>query len=87
MFSIEVCSHILKIIEKTNITRFSSVAIVWWCSRKKLFQNLTQNYLRRSLIKLPVSRLRIENTQVFSYEFCEVFKNTFLVEHLRTAVS
>ena len=26
-------------------------------------------------------------TQVFSCEFCEIFKNTFFVEHLRTAAS
>ena len=29
----------------------------------------------------------IKKAQVFSYEFCKVFKNTFLAEHLRTAVS
>ena len=26
-------------------------------------------------------------TQVFSCEFCEIFKNTFLAEHLRTTAS
>ena len=25
--------------------------------------------------------------QVFSYEFCDIFKNTYFIEHLRTAAS
>ena len=25
--------------------------------------------------------------QVFSYEYCEIFKNTYIEEHLRTAAS
>ena len=81
MLYIEVCSHILYIIEKTNI-QFISIAAVWRWSIKS-----AQNYLCQSLIKLPASSLPIKKAQVFSYEFCEVFKKTFLAEHLRTAVS
>ena len=38
-------------------------------------------------MKLPASSLPIKKIQLFSYEFCKVFKNTFLVKHLRTLVS
>ena len=81
MFYMEVCSHIFQIIEKTNI-QFISIAEVWRCSTKSAEKHLCQ-----SLIKLPASSLPIKKAQVFSYEFCEVLKNTFLAEHLRTAVS
>ena len=42
------------------------------------------------LIKLPEACNFIKKetlTQVFSYEFCEIFKSTFLTEHLRTTAS
>ena len=81
MFYIEVCSHIFEIIAKTNI-QFNSVAEIWRCSTKS-----AQKHLCQKLIKLPASSLPIKKAQVFSYEFCEVFKNTFLTEHLRIAVS
>ena len=81
MFYIEVCSHIFEIIEKTNI-QFNSVAEVWRCSTKSALEHLC-----RSLIKLPAPSLPIKKARVFSYEFCEVFKNTFLAGHLRIAVS
>ena len=81
MFYIEVCSHIFEIIAKTNI-QFNSVAEVWRCSTKS-----AQKHLCQSLIKLTASSLPIEKAQVFSCEFCKVFKNTFLAEHLRTVVS
>ena len=53
----------------------------------KISPKFAQKHLCRCLTKLPTPSLPIKKTQVFSYEFCEVFKNTFLVEHLRTAVS
>ena len=81
MFYIEVGSHIFEIIEKTNI-QLNLVAEVWRCSTES-----AQKHLCQSLIKLPASSLHIKKAQVFSYEFCKVFKNTFLAEHLRTAVS
>ena len=38
--------------------------------------------------RTPGSLLKKETpAQVFSYEFCEVFKKTFFIEHLRTAIS
>ena len=49
-----------------------SDAVVRRCSAKKVFLEISQN--------LP------ENTcaRVFSYEFCEIFKNNFFTEHLWT---
>ena len=31
----------------------------------------------------PATLLKESLAQVFSYEFCEIFKNTFFIEHLR----
>ena len=42
------------------------------------------------LIKLqaaPATLLKRTLAQVFSYEFCEISKNTFFTEHLRTTAS
>ena len=81
IFYTEVCLHIFEIIEKTNV-QFISITEVWRCSTKS-----AQKHLCQSLIKLPASSLSIKKAQVFPYEFCEVFKNTFLAEQLRAAVS
>ena len=36
----------------------------------------------------PATLLKKETpTQLFSYSFCEIFKNTYFVEHLRTVAS
>ena len=44
------------------------------------FTKFTGKHLHRSLyFKTP--------TQVFSFEFCEIFKNPFFVEHLRATAS
>ena len=55
------------------------------CSVKKgafkNFANFTENHLYWSLFSIKQQALR---TQVFSYEICEIFKNTFFDEHLRT---
>ena len=82
--------HILEIIEK--LTLCSSIqqqspggVLQERCSEK--FGKFSQKHLCRRRIKLPASRLPIKKTQVFSYEFWEVFKNIFFEEHLRTAVS
>ena len=36
---------------------------------------------------LEISHKKEILAQVFSFEFCEIFKNTFLTEHLRTTAS
>ena len=72
-------------IEKTNIIQFNSLAEVWRCPTKKVLRNwkfckiYTKKYVQESS---EITSLLIKKTHVFSYEFCEVFKNTFLVEHL-----
>ena len=35
----------------------------------------------------PETLLKIGTTQVFSCKYCEIFKNTYFEEHLRTAAS
>ena len=35
----------------------------------------------------PASLLKETLAQMFFYEFCEIFKNTFFTEHLRTTAS
>ena len=37
--------------------------------------------------KTPVPIKKDTPTQVFSYEFCEIFKNTFFTEHHRITAS
>ena len=34
-----------------------------------------------------VLQLKETPAQVFSFEFCEIFKNVYFIEHLRTATS
>ena len=41
---------------------------------------------RLLLIKLQACVRKETPTQVFSCEYCEIFKNTYFEEHLRTAV-
>ena len=65
------------------------------CSVRKVFLKISQNSQENTcarvsfLIKLQVSGLQVFNfikkktlAQVFSWEFCKVFKNTFFIEHL-----
>ena len=67
------------------------------CSIKKVFLNISQNSQENtcarvsSLIKFqaePYNFIKTETlAQVFSFEFCEIFKNTFFTEHLWTNTS
>ena len=50
------------------------------CSRKKVFLNISQ-YSQVIFIKEETL------TQVFSCEYCEIFKETYFEKHLRTATS
>ena len=63
---------------------------------KKVFINISQNSQENTcakasfLIKFPEVCKFIRKdalAQVFFYEFCEIFKNTFLTEQLRVAAS
>ena len=65
---------------------------VWLYSMKKMFLKLLQNLLENTcarvsfLIKLQVEAYNFIKkealAQVFSCEYCEVFKNRFFMEHL-----
>ena len=65
-------------------------AVVRMCSVKTVFLEISQNSQENTcardsfLIKLQT---RPPLVQVFSYEFCEISKNTFLTEHLRATAS
>ena len=53
---------------------------------KKVFLNISQNSQENTRAKVPflIKRLSIKKQtlpQVFSCEFCEIFKNTFFIEH------
>ena len=78
-----------------------SEAVVCRCSIKWLFLKMSQNsqkkHLCQSLFFNKVARWGLgrrsvtlfKNTlvSVFSCEFCDIFKNTFFIEHVRTAAS
>ena len=59
----------------------------WRCSAKKVFLKISQNSQKNTcarvsfFIKLPAKKET--PGQVFSCEFCKIFKNTFSTEHLR----
>ena len=46
------------------------------------FTKFTGKHLYLFLIKLPATLLKKTLAQVFSCEFCGIFKNTFFTEHL-----
>ena len=60
--------------------------------QKKLFKgSRPEEFYTKGVLKNFVSAcsfIKKETlAQVFSYEFCEIFKNTFFVEHLRATAS
>ena len=64
--------------------------VVWRCSVKKMFLEISQNLQKNTcarvsfLIKLQACNFNKKETltQVYSCEFCEIYKNTFFTEHL-----
>ena len=66
-------------------------AIAKRCSIKKVFlkilQNLQENNRTRVTFLIKLQAKKETLAQVFSCEFCNIFKNTFFTEHLRTAAS
>ena len=63
---------------------------VLWKKLLEISQNSQENTCARVsfLIKLQAEDLaQVALAQVFSCEFCEISKNTFFTEHLRTTVS
>ena len=53
-------------------------AVVHRCSVKKMFLKIFEN-----LQKNPCDFIKQETlAQGFSFEFCEIFKSTFFIEHL-----
>ena len=53
-------------------------------SRPEMFLKISQNPQGKTCVR--VSFLR-DSGVMFSCEFCEIFKNTYFLEHLRTAAS
>ena len=52
---------------------------------KFLGKHLCQILLFNKVVGLSLQLIKKETlSQVSSYEFCEIFKNTYLIEHLRT---
>ena len=54
------------------VTSLSSEAVVWRCSVKKVFLKVSQNSQENETL-----------SQLFSCEFCEIFRHTFFIEHPR----
>ena len=76
--------------EKLNLCRISTF---FRRSAKKLFLNILQ-YSQENIcvgVSLQASSSKIllkrNSTTVFSCEYCEIFKNTYFEEHLRTTAS
>ena len=57
-----------------------SVAVIGRCSVKKMFLKISQNSRENTCARVSFSK-KETLTQAFSYEFCEIFKNTFFIEH------
>ena len=66
-------------------------AIAKRCSIKKVFlkilQNLQENNRTRVTFLIKLQAKKETLAQVFSCEFCNIFKSTFFTEHLRTTAS
>ena len=46
---------------------------------KKVFLKISQNLQENTCARIFINKETL--AQVFSYEFCEIFKNTFSIEH------
>ena len=71
----------------TFTTEAATRSVLWKKGFFKMLQNSQENTCARVsfLIKLQAKKETL--AQVFSCEFCNIFKNTFFTEHLRTAAS
>ena len=80
-----------------QVQMFAETATHQRCSIKSLFLKISQDSQENTsvgvtfLIKFQPSNLQIylkrDSDQRVSCDFCEVFKNTFFAEHLRTTAS
>ena len=59
----------------------------WFQKRKICFQCTVRGGRSQMLFKLGVLKTyAIFKTQVLSWEYCEIFKNSFFIEHLQTVL-
>ena len=65
--------HITSVLDLTK-TKKSSEPVVWRCSVKKMSSSC--NFIKKETL-----------AQLFSSQFCKIFKSIFFTEHLQTAVS
>ena len=80
---------------ENNLNRNAEIVSLRFFCKKGVLKNFiifSGKHLRQSLsllIKLPAPSLQFikkeASAQEFSYEFCKVFKSTYLVIHVRTA--
>ena len=82
-------------------TFLTAEAVVWRCSKKKVFLEISQNLQENTCATEPfliINDIKKDSlAQVFSCEFCEISKNTFFYRarpvagsvtgHLRTTAS
>ena len=69
-----------------NSFRTRHLEVCYKKSALKNFAKFTGKHLRRSLHTCNIVK-RETPAQVFSCEFCKIFKNTFFTEHLQMAAS
>ena len=64
---------------------YASKEVVRRCSVEKVFLEISQNLHENACATIFIKKETL--AQVFSYEFCEISKNTFFTENLRATAS
>ena len=85
-----MCINCMKDIAKHNEKTVNEEDLMKVCnrnSRSRMFCKISVLTNSQENTCIEVSFLKETPTQKFSCEFCEIFKNTFLREHLRTTAS
>ena len=66
--------------------RYCPEGVVQRCSVKKMFIEISQKSQENTCVRVSFL-MKMTPAQVFSYEFCEMFKNILFKEHLRATAS
>ena len=94
-FCIAVVNNVVKnnveMFQGLNFKEAATGEVLWQKVFLKISQNLQENTCVRFSFLIMLQALQFyekeTHTQVFSCEFCEIFKGTIFTEHLRIATS
>ena len=75
----------LRASESKMFCEISTGSVLWKKLLLKLSQYSQEKLLLQSLASRPATLLKKTPTQVFSCEYCKIFKNIYFEEHLPTA--